>query len=193
MQVKRFVAPNMRQALKQVREELGDDAVILSNKRVAEGVELLISMEEPVLGEANADSSGIDILRDALAEPQQAAAAPQPSRLQLEAERIQQSARQRAEVLAASLQKQTEQNSGAFAAELFQQQSQQQSAREPLQPESVADIQSVVSAASAVSASGAGSAARHGELDNLRTELQCMRDLMEQQFSNIAWGQFSQC
>ena len=38
MQVKRFVAANMRLALKMVREEMGPEAVILSNKRVADGV-----------------------------------------------------------------------------------------------------------------------------------------------------------
>lgn len=45
MQVKRFVAANMRLALKMVREEMGPDAVILSNKRSGEGVELLIALE----------------------------------------------------------------------------------------------------------------------------------------------------
>lgn len=37
---KRFLAPDMRSALRQVREELGADAVILSHRRVAGGIEL---------------------------------------------------------------------------------------------------------------------------------------------------------
>lgn len=41
MQVKRFVAADMRRALELVRQELGPDAIILSSSRVAEGVELL--------------------------------------------------------------------------------------------------------------------------------------------------------
>ena len=40
MQVKRFFAADMRQAMKLVRDELGPDAAILSNRRVAGGVEL---------------------------------------------------------------------------------------------------------------------------------------------------------
>lgn len=41
MQVKRFVAADMRRALELVRQELGPDAIILSSGRVPEGVELL--------------------------------------------------------------------------------------------------------------------------------------------------------
>lgn len=45
MQVKRITARNMRLALQAVKEQLGDDAVILSNKRVGNTVELLCSLE----------------------------------------------------------------------------------------------------------------------------------------------------
>lgn len=45
MQVKRITARNMRLALQAVREQLGPDAVILSNKRVGNTVELLCSLE----------------------------------------------------------------------------------------------------------------------------------------------------
>ncbi|MBD9368286.1 flagellar biosynthesis protein FlhF [Xanthomonas sp. XNM01] len=41
MKIKRFVAPDMRTALRQVREEHGADAVILSNRRTSEGVEIV--------------------------------------------------------------------------------------------------------------------------------------------------------
>jgi flagellar biosynthesis protein FlhF len=44
MQVKRFVAADMRRALELVRQELGPDAIILSSNRVPEGVELLTTM-----------------------------------------------------------------------------------------------------------------------------------------------------
>ena len=46
MQVKRFVAVDMRRALELVRYELGADAVILSNRRTAKGVEIMASLEE---------------------------------------------------------------------------------------------------------------------------------------------------
>jgi flagellar biosynthesis protein FlhF len=45
MKVNRFVAPTSREALIQVREALGDDAVILSNRDTADGVEILASRE----------------------------------------------------------------------------------------------------------------------------------------------------
>jgi len=44
MQVKRFVAADMRRALELVRQDLGPDAIILSSNRVPEGVELLTTM-----------------------------------------------------------------------------------------------------------------------------------------------------
>lgn len=44
MQVKRFVAADMRRALELVRQELGPDAVILSSSRIKEGVELLTTL-----------------------------------------------------------------------------------------------------------------------------------------------------
>ncbi|MCB1774418.1 MAG: flagellar biosynthesis protein FlhF [Gammaproteobacteria bacterium] len=45
MKIKRFVAQDMRQALRMVREALGEDAVILSNKTVDGGVELTAAID----------------------------------------------------------------------------------------------------------------------------------------------------
>lgn len=45
MKIKRFVAQDMRQALRMVREALGEDAVILSNKSVEGGVELTAAVD----------------------------------------------------------------------------------------------------------------------------------------------------
>lgn len=41
MKIKRFVAPDMRTALRMVRDEHGADAVILSNRRTEEGIEIV--------------------------------------------------------------------------------------------------------------------------------------------------------
>ncbi|MBB4132177.1 flagellar biosynthesis protein FlhF [Xanthomonas sp. 3075] len=41
MKIKRFVAPDMRTAFRMVREEHGPDAVILSNRRTADGIEIV--------------------------------------------------------------------------------------------------------------------------------------------------------
>lgn len=46
MKVKRIFAPDMRQAMRRVRDEIGADAVIISNHRVAGGVEVIAAREE---------------------------------------------------------------------------------------------------------------------------------------------------
>ena len=45
MKAKRFTAKNMQQALRMVSEELGPDAVILSNKRLGKGVEVIAALD----------------------------------------------------------------------------------------------------------------------------------------------------
>lgn len=47
MNVKRFVAADMRRALELVKQEMGEDAIILSSKRVKSGVEILTSCDLP--------------------------------------------------------------------------------------------------------------------------------------------------
>jgi flagellar biosynthesis protein FlhF len=53
MKMKRFVANEMRQAIQRVGEELGPDALILSNRRVADGVEIIaaVDYEEALLAD----------------------------------------------------------------------------------------------------------------------------------------------
>lgn len=45
MKIKRFFAKDMKTALLQVKEELGVDAVIMSNKKVAGGVEIVAAVD----------------------------------------------------------------------------------------------------------------------------------------------------
>jgi flagellar biosynthesis protein FlhF len=55
MKIKRFVAKDMRSALTEVKEFLGPDAIILSNKKVAEGVEIVAAIDNeaaPVVAQA---------------------------------------------------------------------------------------------------------------------------------------------
>lgn len=47
MKVKRYFAANMRSALEQVRQEQGPDVMILSNRKVDGGIELLTAIGEP--------------------------------------------------------------------------------------------------------------------------------------------------
>lgn len=45
MKIKRFIAPNMREAMRLVREEQGPDAVILSNRRLEHGIEVVAATD----------------------------------------------------------------------------------------------------------------------------------------------------
>lgn len=45
MKVKRFFAQSMAEALRQVRDQMGPDAVILSNRRVDGGVEIVTALD----------------------------------------------------------------------------------------------------------------------------------------------------
>ena len=51
MKIKRFVAADMRSAMNLVRKEHGPDAVILSNRRIEEGIEIVAA--------ANYDESAV--------------------------------------------------------------------------------------------------------------------------------------
>lgn len=60
MKIKRFFAPDIRQAIKLVREELGPEAVILSNRQVKGGVEIVsaVDYDENLLQEFAGDATG---------------------------------------------------------------------------------------------------------------------------------------
>lgn len=48
MNIRKFIAPTARQALRDIRSELGEEAVILSNRKVAEGVEIIALANEEI-------------------------------------------------------------------------------------------------------------------------------------------------
>lgn len=74
MKIKRFFAPDIRQAIKLVRDELGADAVILSNRRVNGGVEIVsaIDYDEGLVKETSARETQVQAA-PAAARPAQAA------------------------------------------------------------------------------------------------------------------------
>jgi len=45
MKLKRYTAPDIRQAMAKVRDELGPDAVILSNRKIDDGIEIIAAMD----------------------------------------------------------------------------------------------------------------------------------------------------
>jgi len=81
MKIKRFVAPDMRQAMRLVREAQGPDAVILSNNRVKGGVEIVSAVDydeilftDLALGAPTvADAQSEEFKTEAVADPATAA------------------------------------------------------------------------------------------------------------------------
>jgi flagellar biosynthesis protein FlhF len=49
MNIRKFIAPTARQALQDIRSELGDEAVILSNRKVGQGVEIIALANEEAI------------------------------------------------------------------------------------------------------------------------------------------------
>ena len=65
MQLKRIIGPDVKTALRLVREQLGPDAMILSNRRVAGGVEIVAAPDADTAPAAAAPraSAGEPMLR----------------------------------------------------------------------------------------------------------------------------------
>jgi len=57
MKIVRNIAPDMRQALRSIREQLGEDAVILSSRRTPEGVEVTAAIDFDAASLQNATST----------------------------------------------------------------------------------------------------------------------------------------
>ncbi|WP_136255300.1 flagellar biosynthesis protein FlhF [Onishia niordana] len=64
MSVKRFLGANSREAMRQVRAVFGDDALILANRPVEDGVEILAMADDaadPVVGESGSANEAVSI------------------------------------------------------------------------------------------------------------------------------------
>lgn len=68
MSVRRFIGANSRDVMRQVRETLGDDALILANRRIDEGVEIL-AMADEALASVDATPMPIADLPEPAREP----------------------------------------------------------------------------------------------------------------------------
>ena len=82
MKIRRFVGKDMRSALAQIKEELGVDAVIMSNKKIPEGVELMAAIDynqsvpEVTTENQISDGASREVLNDVVNIGSSAAAAP---------------------------------------------------------------------------------------------------------------------
>ncbi|MEP5765382.1 MAG: flagellar biosynthesis protein FlhF [Halieaceae bacterium] len=74
MKIKQFEAPDMRRAMRKVRDELGDDAVIISTRKAADNVEVLAALDyDPELAsQLQANLAGSNRKEAATPRPQKA-------------------------------------------------------------------------------------------------------------------------
>ena len=81
MKIKRFVAPDMRQAMRHVREEQGADAVILSTRRLDDGIEIIAALDydESLVREAARHGSPVVPPVQAIEPPAPVADVPAPA------------------------------------------------------------------------------------------------------------------
>lgn len=143
-----------------VREELGEDAVILSNKRIKDGVELLTTTDENEVQQQYAPQVDTSAQQkpfnnpfevDDFEQPKPDLSAP-PSKLELELERMQNQAKQRAAELAAAMAKRSDSGSELYDIAGIQSQppaAEPQHYNEPAQsqkqPANVASLQPAIS------------------------------------------------
>jgi len=69
MKIVRHIAPDMRQAMRSIREQLGEDAVILSSRKIPEGVEVTAAVDfddPPAEGESDPCSRGFLVVVETL-------------------------------------------------------------------------------------------------------------------------------
>lgn len=167
MQVKRFFAADMRQAMKLVRDELGADASIIGTRRVAGGVEITAALDYPM--PAPAPSKPNPALEAELRRTQtriaEAHAELSNRGGQADAGKNRQLVADRSDVSAESL-----------AAAMRPQRTERASA-------------SPLAAPAAQPKAAAPAAADQRSLDAMRFELNGLRELIEVQLGSIAWGQ----
>ncbi|MAR90577.1 MAG: flagellar biosynthesis protein FlhF [Pseudomonadota bacterium] len=186
MNTKKFIAADMRQALNLVREQLGADAVILSNRKVEGGIEIVAAADYDAFVEQHRARERQqrhipEFMADSAAPPAQG----DPSRV-VDGTREPLAGQARADVLEALRRREQADSGSAYATEMADdeprvaisarartQQSrvpQEQPARyqpaPPLQPDP--------------------------ELAAMRGELKQLRQMLNMQMANVAWGNFSQ-
>lgn len=167
MNVKKFTAPTSREALRKVREALGPDAVILSNRQ-ADG-------EVEILALANDDAASL-----ASPSPQSPMAAPRP---QLDLPPAAPAAMASMAAMPAQPARRVVASPSSYASA--------SAAAAPAQPRAAAlDMERISELVAAAVASAKQNAA--AEMSGMMNEIRAMRGMMETQLAEIAWGSTQQ-
>ncbi|HCB14836.1 MAG TPA: hypothetical protein DEP36_14890, partial [Gammaproteobacteria bacterium] len=158
MKIKRLCAANIREAMRKIREELGPDAVILSNQRTAAGFEIVaaIDYDEQTLQQATLEAAA---QRRALAREIEEQSGRDPE---------------------------NDKPSTAPADQLFDPAIQQATAAP--ESDQLATCTSQEQAAPARLNKSRVVWAQDPLLVEMRNEIQVMHNLLEQQLSGLAWG-----
>ncbi len=169
MKVRRFLAVNSREALRKVKEELGADAVILSNKAVPGGVEIMALAGDEIASladksrqaEISAASKQASALRVPVPAVEPVAPLASPEKIQPK----------EAQPVANSVSEITSAPQIVMPVETN---------RRPI----IADAQTISMAPNPDKADSVN--------QNIIQEIQAMRQLMEDQLASVGWSQFSQ-
>jgi flagellar biosynthesis protein FlhF len=161
MKIKRFVAPDMRQAMRQVRDEQGPDAVILSTRRLDDGIEIIAALD---YDEALVREAGFGFDTPAREEAPIRATRDEAER----AARIDQARAATAAAVERATKSGTPPNTNA-----------------PQRQSSAALAASVAGVVRAATATPANDAAVNG----VRAEINNLREMLEVQLSTLAWNQ----
>ena len=190
MNVKKFTAPTSREALRKVRESLGPDAVILSNRQADGGVEIL------ALANDDAASLAMPAPHSPMAEPAPSldlsTAAPQARADQRQEPRLEQRMEPRFEnsydnyptpapaALPAQPVRRVVASASSFASVT------KAAAAAPAPAKAVVDADQIAAMVGAAVASAKQSAA--AEMQGMMSEIRAMRGMMETQLAEISWG-----
>ena len=178
MSVKKFTAATTRDALRMVRDELGDEAVILSNRKVAEGVEIM-AMTNAALSDMTQGHTQSDSSRPGFSQPRlsQATGFSQPRLSELPQLNV------KAEI-------------GSKAEQLQQLISTPRQPRRIIKQDALPAAQDAPSKAAPVQPVATSKAAAASfispEQQSLEKEIKSMRSMLQEQFACMAWSDMQQ-
>jgi flagellar biosynthesis protein FlhF len=168
MKIKRFVAPDMRQAMRQVRDEQGPDAVILSTRRMDDGIEIIAALD---YDEALVREAGFAYEAPTAEEKLESIRATRDQRDLREAERIARVDQARAATAAA-----VERAAKAAPAS-------------PNAPQRQSSAALAASVADVVRAATVSAPQNDAAVNGMRAEINNLREMLEVQLSALAWNQ----